>query len=210
MLFLTGFRIKGYMVRRNCGKCTLNRFNTEYLSCTGETNAARNARFPAQASKRIAGNLRGVGHPIIRGKGDAPEMRSGLEKLDPHFGLASRDGVYADNPARLLLAGFRVLKNDYLSHAYREFEIDQCAMSVDDERMSLFAGHLFVWARSDDCNRNAEKHALATTPIVHGRRHQVRRPQISVSAVMEGVKRKKVPKGCLINSKVGQKGFLRG
>ena len=157
------------MIRRNWGKCTLNRFNTEYFSWTGETAQARKVRSPAQASKRIAGNLRGVGHPIFRGKGDAPEMRSGLEKLDPYFGLASGDGAYADNPARLLLAGFRVLENDDLAHMHRKFEIDQRAMGVDDERMSLFAGHLFVWARSDDRNRNAEKDALAATPIVPGR-----------------------------------------
>lgn len=157
------------MIRRNWGKCTLNRFNTEYFSCVRETEEARNVRSPAQASKRIAGNLRGVGHPIFRGKGDAPEMRSGLEKLDPHFGLASRDGVYADNPARLLLAGFRVLENDYLAYMHPKFEIDQRAMGVDDERMSLFAGHFLVRTGSDDSNRNAEEDALTATPIVPGR-----------------------------------------
>ena len=107
-----------------------------------------------------------MGSPVVRRKGDAPEIGARLEKFDSDFCFPLTNGRNTDNATRLLLVGFRILQNDNLADAYREIQSDESAVSIDDGGVSLLAEHFPVGTRSDDGDGHAKEDTLAAAAIV--------------------------------------------
>ena len=120
----------------------------------------------ASESERIARDFGRARGPIFWWKRHTPEFRRGLQKLNRHFGLPFRGSTGSNHAAWLLFRGLWVLQNDGLVLSNRQFQQDECPMSIDDGGMSLFARHSLVGPGRNHRNRYSQVHALAAPAIV--------------------------------------------
>jgi hypothetical protein len=99
--------------------------------------------------------------PILLGELDAPEMRTGAEKLDtdarPLFGCVA----HVDDAALLLFLGCGIDEDEFQAELEHFIQIEQAAVSVDHDRLALGAKLPALYVLPLGVNGDARKDAGA-------------------------------------------------
>lgn len=95
--------------------------------------------------------------PVLLGKLDTPEMRARREKFDTHASSSFGRVAQINYPAFLFFLGAGINKDQFGSQFQFMLQINQSPMSVDDDRLAIFAKFAPVNRSSLRANGNAGK-----------------------------------------------------
>jgi hypothetical protein len=126
--------------------------------------------------------------PVLRGKLDTPEMRTGGKELEADAGAFVGSVAQIDDAAVLLFFGNRVDEDDFGADSDRLLQVNKATVGVDDDRLCVFAEfaavHILAASADGDARKDPGAAAfLAGVRVGHGHK-------LSCNASGSGVNRR--------------------